>query len=117
MSQQIWTFNDQFGIPHSFGIHHGEDSGHLVAYLDDQIIIMDFNIKESKDYHFFINHELLRFKIIKDENAFLYTLDADTESSTPYNDSIKKEEENYKNYMIWGLILFLVFVSILVMFV
>jgi len=40
MGQQSWSFTDYFGTEHNFGIYHGEESGHLVCYLDNSIMHM-----------------------------------------------------------------------------
>jgi hypothetical protein len=53
MAQQFWTFHDQRGTEHCFGIYHGESSGHFVAYLDEKVMIIDFGILEDKTYNFF----------------------------------------------------------------
>jgi hypothetical protein len=63
MAQQFWHFNDQAGFQHTFGIYHGEESGHFVAYLDDRVMLVDFEIYNDKSYHFYFERELLEFKI------------------------------------------------------
>lgn len=71
MAQQVWNFKDQFGVDHSFGIYHGEESGHFISYLDNQIMHIDFMILAEKQYSFYINHELMRFSIQKLESTNL----------------------------------------------
>lgn len=118
MAQQTWDFKDQFGIDHQFGIYHGEDSGHFVGYLDQNIMFIDFKIIEDKEFNFYVNHELMKFKISKDPSGdFTYSLAADTESNTPYNNYIKKNENEYKKHIWWGIIALLLIVKLIVYFI
>ena len=93
MNQQVWTFYDQRGIHHSFGIYHGELSGHFIAYLDDKILIIDFGILADKRYSFFFERELLHFDIIKKSHGFEYSLIVDKKSDTEFNRELKKEKK------------------------
>ena len=69
MGQQIWNIMDITGEEYVLGIYHGEDSGHVVVYLNNNIIIIDFKILMSKTYHFFIGHEFMQLKIVKNKVA------------------------------------------------
>lgn len=93
MTQQFWHFNDQAGVEHTFGICHGEDSGHFVAYLDDRVMIIDFGILDDKSYPFYFERELLIFTIEKKETGFLYSLIADKNADTELNMELKKERK------------------------
>ncbi len=113
MAQQFWTFHDQTGTEHSFGIFHGEESGHFVAYLDDRVMIIDFGILDNKSYNFFFERELLRFNIQKKDNEFFYTLKVDKETNTELNVEIKKERKDEIHIIILIiLIVVVVFLSL-----
>ncbi len=92
MTQQFWHFHDRAGTEHTFGIYHGDESGHFVAYLDDRVMIIDFGILDDKSYHFYFERELLIFKIEKKDNGFLYHLNVDKTSDTELNLELKKEK-------------------------
>ncbi|MBK6545486.1 MAG: hypothetical protein IPO78_03180 [Saprospiraceae bacterium] len=85
MTQQVWTFYDQGGMDHVFGMYHGEQSGHFVAYLDQKILIIDFGIVADKTYTFFFEQELLNFHILKKPDGFEYELKVDTKAKTQLN--------------------------------
>jgi hypothetical protein len=111
MAQQFWTFHDQSSVEHTFGIYHGEDSGHLVAYLDDRVMIIDFGILDDKSYNFFFERELLKLDIHKNGSGFDYTLNVDKKTPTELNVEIKKERKEEIHIII--LILLIVAMIIL----
>jgi hypothetical protein len=91
MAQQVWTFYDRSGTLHTFGIYHGEDSGHVMAYLDNAIMILDFKILDNKTYSFYYDEELLHFKIVKKGDFYEYKLENDLNAPTPLNEKNKLE--------------------------
>ncbi len=108
MAQQFWTFHDQSGTEHTFGIFHGEDSGHFVAYLDDRVMIIDFGILDDKTYNFFFERELLKLDIQKKEQEFIYTLNVDKETNTELNVEIKTERKDEIHIIILIIIIVIV---------
>ncbi|MBK7226671.1 MAG: hypothetical protein WAS56_14575 [Saprospiraceae bacterium] len=115
MAQQVWNFKDQFGVDHSFGIYHGEESGHFISYLDNQIMHIDFMILAEKQYSFYINHELMRFSIQKiGEHQFKYDFTSDTESSTPFNEYLSKSKNESTKHIWWGIIALLLIIKLIV---
>ena len=114
MGQQVWTFRDQMGMDHSFGVYHGEESGHVLCYLDNQILIIDFNILQDKEYSFYVQEELLNFRIIKTNEEFRYDLQVDTESNTPLNLQRKSEQRDNKKMIMIGIVMALLFIKLIV---
>ena len=114
MGQQIWNIMDITGEEYVLGIYHGEDSGHVVVYLNNNIIIIDFKILMSKTYHFFIGHEFMQLKIVKNKEEYTYSLEVDTEAKTPYNLQAR-EEIDQRNMMI-GLFIIIVLLTIFLYF-
>jgi len=111
MTQQFWTFHDQTGTEHTFGIYHNESSGHFVAYLDDRVMIIDFSILDDKSYNFFFERELLKFDIKKRGDEFEYILNVDKETNTELNVELKQERRQEIHIII--LIVLIVAVVIL----
>jgi TRAP-type mannitol/chloroaromatic compound transport system permease small subunit len=103
LAQQIWNMTDISGDEYSLGLYHGEESGHLMVYLNESILIIDFKILNDKTYHFYIGHELMELKISKRENDYVYTLEADVVSGTPYNIALQKSERTEQNNIMIGL--------------
>ena len=114
MAQQFWTFYDQYSVEHTFGIYHGEESGHLVVYLDDRVMIIDFGIINDKSYNFFFERELLKLDIQKIEDGFVYKLNVDKETPTELNVEIKTERKEELHITI--LIIFIVAMIILTLY-
>ena len=113
MAQQFWTFHDQASVEHTFGIYHGEDSGHFVAYLDDKVMIIDFGILDDKSYNFFFERELLKLDIHKLDDGYAYTLNVDKETNTELNVEIKTErKEEIHIIVLIVLIVLVVFLSL-----
>ena len=92
MAQQVWNFKDQFGVDHSFGIYHGEESGHFISYLDNQIMHIDFI----------------------GEHQFKYDFTSDTESSTPFNEYLSKSKNESTKHIWWGIIALLLIIKLIV---
>ncbi len=104
MGQQVWEMDSITGEHYTLGLYHGEDTGHVMIYMNNEIFLIDFNILESKIYQFFIGHEFMKLSITKKEQNFEYHLQVDTDSDTPLNSSIRKNEERDEYLLLAGLI-------------
>ena len=109
MGQQVWTMNSISGDHYTLGLYHGEDSGNFMLYMNNDIFLIDYNILDDKVYQFYIGNEFMKLSIAKKESSFIYTLDVDTESPTPLNLAMQKNERSDQNFLLFGLI----FISIL----
>jgi hypothetical protein len=85
MSQITWTYVDDDGYRHKVGLFHGDNSGHLLVYCNTRIVVIDFNVQESKNYSFFINEELCDISIEEKEGRFSYGFTIDQVTDTPRN--------------------------------
>ena len=68
-----------------------------MAYVDQKVIIVDFNIRDSKDYTFFINDELCAIKLERKKDQMHYHFEIDKHADTPRNRARKKIEKNQKS--------------------
>jgi len=116
MGQQTWNILDITGEEYTLGIYHGEESGHVVVYLNNNIMIIDFKILMSKSYHFFIGHEFMHLKIIKNMEEYTYSLEVDTDADTPYNIQLKAREQVDQRNMMIGLFIAIILLSALFFF-
>lgn len=107
MAQQVWTFYDRAGTFHTFGIYHNEDSGHFLAYLDNKIMIIDFNIKDNKEYSFYFEEELLHVKLISGTEGFEYELVNDLSAKTPLNVRLEKEKKQETHILVLIILIIL----------
>ncbi len=116
MAQQIWHMKDVTGAEYTLGLYHGEESGNLMVYLNNAIMIIDFKIKQNKDYHFYIGKEFMLLRIKKISEHYEYSLTVDTESDTPYNLSIRKQAREEQYLMIIGMGVVIILLTLFFLF-
>lgn len=76
-------------------MYHGDDSGHLMLLVNSEIILIDFNRKDSHSYSFYIENQLLEFAIDEKDSEYDYVL-------TPQlPDSSHIPEEKYFDKHFW----------------
>ncbi|MEO6189201.1 MAG: hypothetical protein ABIO44_01440 [Saprospiraceae bacterium] len=97
--------NSITGDHYTLGLYHGEDSGNFMLYMNNDIFLIDYNILEDKVYQFYIGNEFMKLSIVKKESSFIYTLDVDTESPTPLNLAMQRNERSDQNFLLFGLII------------
>ncbi len=72
MSQSNWVYSDQTGQQYQIGLYHGQSSGHLIVYCNWKVILIDFNVLNSKTYSFYFGDELCHLKIDKRGDGYQY---------------------------------------------
>lgn len=96
MSQCHWTYITTADKQFQIGLYHGLESGHVMLHCDQNPLIIDFSIKESKDYHFYIEEEMLTLNICKNEDdSFSYSLMRDDTIITPFTIALKNQNNRY----------------------
>jgi hypothetical protein len=55
-------------------MYHGDTSGHVILFVNSEIILIDFNQKQSKNYSFIIENQLLELAINENKNDYKYVL-------------------------------------------
>ena len=58
MGQLRWTYLGDSGQQYKVGLYHGENSGHLLLYVNSSPVLIDFSVSDSKKYSLFIGDEL-----------------------------------------------------------
>lgn len=114
MSQLSWTLLDDFGQQYEIGLYHGDRSKHVLIHINRRPIVVDFNIKDTKQYSFFVGHELCEMKIEKDTDQFSYSFRTNQDANTPLNLARKEQSRKYFMFIIAigvGLILSIVGLS------
>lgn len=104
MSQMRWTYVDDFGRRYHVGLFHGR-TGHLLIYCNARILVIDFNVLNSKKYTFFLNHELCDIHVERQDNRFAYGFEIDRKTSTPWNERRKAFERTnlYRSLLFTGI--------------
>jgi hypothetical protein len=92
-----WTLVTDEGNPQKIGLLHGEKTGHLLIYCNKKILSVDFKVRDSKVYSFFVNDELCEIHLIQKGEKMFYEFKINKEADTPRNRVRKKMEKKY-----WG---------------
>lgn len=98
MAQLHWNYTNNLGQRYVVGLYHGTQSGHFIAYCNSAVIIIDFNVKNSKSYSFLINDELAQIKIEQQNGGFTYDFDVTSENQNEEDDSSSNENK----WIAWG---------------
>ena len=95
LGQLRWTYLDDFGGKYNVGIYHGENSGHVMLYVNSSIVLIDFSVLKSKKYSLFLGEELCDLFLEEKNGNFSYGLVPNTAVDTVLNR--KRRELNLKN--------------------
>jgi hypothetical protein len=109
MGQLSWTFVGESGQRYNVGIYHNAKSGHLLVYCNRRILLIDFQVLESKKYSFFIEDELCELDIERKGDRFAYGFEFNKKVDTPLNRLRNRQERRS-----WWLAFFF-FVGVAVM--
>lgn len=108
VAQQSWTLNTGNGRQHLIGLYHGEESGHLAVYCNNQVILVDFHVKEEKRFSFFLDEELCELTITPDaQQRFQYRLVLNEQADTPSNQrrkALAAAQEKDRKEWIWRMV-------------
>lgn len=97
MAQVSWLFLDDNGGKHRVGLYHGDRSGHLLIHCDLRVVQVDFNVKSSQTYSFFIEDDLCEVRVWRENDGrFSYEFSVNRDADTPKNRILKFE--NRRNW-------------------
>jgi hypothetical protein len=77
MSQVTWLYSDKNGMDYEINIYHGDESGHLLIYINDKIMQIDFGIFNSRNYTFMIDEVFFELSVKAAHGEFEYSLSGD----------------------------------------
>jgi hypothetical protein len=93
MAQVGWVWVDNTGTKYRIGVYHGDQSGHVAIHCNLRIIQVDFAVKESRTYSFFIEEELCEVRLEKHKDGhFTYDFQINKTIDTPRN-QIRRADE------------------------
>lgn len=108
---------DDFGRQHNVGLYHAPGSGNLMIYCNAKIVLIDFLVKASKDYSFFIEEELCIIKVEKaEDNGFSYNFKVNKKADTPLNQLRESREKKYLIYSLIIIFAFLLLIGLIIFF-
>ena len=95
MGQFSWHYLGIQNQPKVITLFHGDTTGHVLITLNSKVLVIDFNVRDTKNYSFFIEEELCEVKIEKSKEHFHYSFVIDKNVQTPLNKKIKKREKKH----------------------
>ena len=111
MAQNTWFYTFPNGKKYEIGIFHSLD-GHVVIYCQGEIMVIDFNVKDDKEYSFFIENKLVKIHLERNpDNSFSYQLVEEDNSLTDNYQASKPETA----HVVKAMLLFVLGVLILLM--
>lgn len=113
MAQLQWTVPGLGGKQYLLGMYHGEDSGHLMVHCNNKVMLVDFGVKDAKEYSFFLDTELFELKITRENGAFAYDMIHNEEVDTPHNRRREQEKKTNRWRIIAGGVLALIIILVL----
>lgn len=114
MSQMTWTYIGDNGARHRVGLFHGDNTGHLLVYCNARIVVIDFGVRVSKNYSFFINDELCDIAVEEKEGKFSYGFRIDQITDTPRNRGRRKMIRDEIRISLIVAVIFILFVGAVV---
>lgn len=82
-------------MPYSIDMYHGEDSGHLILFVDSQIVMIKFNQKANHKHSFIIDNQILEFEIKEKDQNYKYSLTPQLPQAPDY------EKQKYFDQHFW----------------
>ncbi len=110
MAQMNWVFLDDFGGRHRVGLYHGDRTGHVMVHCNMRVVQIDFSVKDSKMYSFFIEDELCELILEKKDGVFGYEFRVNKKADTPRNRVRRVKDGQNRKYlamMVGGIVLVL----------
>lgn len=114
MAQKWWKYKNVEGPDYYVGLYHGDESGHLLVYVGEKIIVIDFNVKSPSQYHFMLGTDTFKLKIdpqaVDQYTLYNETLDIKVDEENVERTTIKNNDgRNVMLMIISGFILLILF--------
>lgn len=95
-----WVFLDDRGGRHRVGLYHGDQSGHVLIHCNLRVVQIDFSVKETKNYSFFIEDEFCEIHLVKEpDGRFGYEFVVNKTVDTPRNRIRRVDERRIRRQM------------------
>lgn len=89
------------GRQHLIGLYHGSESGHVVVHLNNQVVLIDFQVKAPKQYSLMIDDELCEIHIQQGIDQLSYQCTINQEANTPGNQRRQEEAREERQHWRW----------------
>lgn len=92
MAQFQWTIISNRGQRYRLGLYHGDRSGHLMVHCNSKVMMIDFGVRDSKTYTFFLDEQLYELRLERQNGHFQYACVLNEEAETPLNQAMKADD-------------------------
>jgi hypothetical protein len=117
MAQMNWVYLDNAGKSHRVGMYHGNKTGHVLIYCDLKVVQVDFSVKETTYYSFFIEEELCEVHLVREKGGwFGYEFKINKDVDTPLNQRRKSVLRMERKQFAVGIGIMLLFLAALLVF-
>jgi len=65
VAQRTWLYKTPKGAVFEIGLYHGDKSGHLLLYVGNEIVKIEFSVKDTQQYTFMLDDELFKVLVIQ----------------------------------------------------
>lgn len=114
MAQLQWTVPGYGGRNYRVGMYHGEDSGHLMVHCNNKVMLIDFGVKDSKNYSFYLDQELFELQLKREQGRFSYDLKHNEDIDSPHNRRRQQEKKTGKWRIIASVVVLIFFAIIMI---
>ena len=116
MAQISWVYVTPTHRQYGVGLYHGDDSRHVLVFVNNQVLKIDFHVVEDKTYSFFIEDELCEIQMKRKSTHWSYDFKVNHKVDTLVNQERRKAERRYLFYSIGFLLLLVLVVSAFIYF-
>lgn len=95
MPQYNWTYVGGGGKNFKVSLFHGRKTGHVLLLLDGHILQIDFSVRDSKTYAFFIEDEFCEVHLERKGEEMYYFFEINKKVDTPRNRERRKRDRKY----------------------
>lgn len=93
MAQYNWLYLGDNGRQYNVGLFHGDRTGHLMVMCNSRVVLIDFSVRQDKDYSFFIDDELFELSVEGKPGNYAYNCSINEDADTPRNRIRKKQKK------------------------
>ncbi|MCB0608926.1 MAG: hypothetical protein H6562_03730 [Lewinellaceae bacterium] len=110
MAQFNWVYLSDNGKRHNIGLFHGDRTGHLMVHCNMRVVLIDFSVRSSAKYSFFLDDDLCEIIIEQKGDKFSYGFEINKEVDTPKNRHRKSvdRKEWRQAFLFFGIFIALV---------
>ncbi len=118
MSQHAWNVKPEGGRRWTIGLYHGDETGHVMVYINNVITQVDFSVRDDRTYSMLLDNELCQVTITKEsDGSFSYNCQLDEEKMAAKRaereraKELEAKHERQRVQFAFGIIAFILLVA------